>query len=62
MASQTNEQLAAEALFPMVRLKLLNKETFEFGPFGDILGARRKRVGALGKQTQKKEKKKKKIT
>jgi hypothetical protein len=53
-ANRTDDQLAAEALFPMVRLELLNKDTFEFGPFSDILGARRKRVGAQRKQIQKK--------
>ena len=36
---------AAQKLFSQVELELLNKDTFEFGPFGDILAARRKKVG-----------------
>jgi hypothetical protein len=32
----------ANALFPEVELELLSKDTFEFGPFSDILWARRK--------------------
>lgn len=36
---------ATQKLFSEVELELLNKDTFEFGPFGDILAARRKKVG-----------------
>ena len=36
---------AAQEKFPGVQLELLNKDTFEFGPFSDILAARRKKGG-----------------
>jgi hypothetical protein len=39
-----NQQAAAQ-LFPDVTQELLNTDTFEFGPFSDILGARRQPVG-----------------
>ena len=39
----TAARQAAHKVFPEVQLELLNKASFEFGPFSDILFARRKK-------------------
>ena len=39
----TAARQAAHNIFPEVQLELLNKASFEFGPFSDILMARRKK-------------------
>jgi hypothetical protein len=37
------QKKAAKKLFSMAELELLNKDSFEFGPFSDIIQARRKK-------------------
>ena len=39
----TMARQAAHNIFPEVQLELLNKASFEFGPFSDVLMARRKK-------------------
>ena len=39
----TAARQAAHNIFPEVQLELLNKASFEFGPFSDILMARKKK-------------------
>lgn len=41
----TTAKQTAQQSFAGVELELLNKDTFEFGPFSDILAAQRKKHG-----------------